>query len=103
MEPTPKTGSATTVVTKLIALVERAMGQTESDKTKTHLQLVATILGGVAEEGASFLADRFDTNALLAGILRVENGLSDVEGGITDVMAAIKEKRPATAQVGSAE
>ncbi|GBQ07852.1 hypothetical protein [Saccharibacter floricola] len=56
----------------------------------------------MAEEGTTLLADKFDTNALLAGILRVENGLADVEGGIEDVITAVKEKKPATAQVNSA-
>ncbi|MXV35879.1 MULTISPECIES: hypothetical protein [unclassified Saccharibacter] len=98
----PNTNNATTVMTKLVTLIESVMGNSESSKTKMLLHLVATVLGSIAEEGETLLSDKFDTNALLAGILRVENGLTDVEDGVKDVMAALKEKKPTAAQVGSA-
>ena len=92
------------IIGGLFALIEGAMGDTESVKTKTRLHLASTILGGISDEAASLLADRFDTSALFAAINRVESGLAEVEGGIHDVLAAVKAKKPAptAAQVSSA-
>ncbi len=87
------TNTASSVIDGLFSLIEGAMGDSESVKTKTRLHLVSTILGGIADEAAPLLADRFDTSALFAGISRVENGLSEVEGGVRDVLAAVKEKK----------
>ena len=80
------------------------MGKTESIKTKTHLHLTSTILGGISGEAAFLLADRFGTFTLFAVISCVESGLNEVEGGIHDMMATVKEKKPAltAAQVSSA-
>lgn len=96
--------TASSVIDGLFSLIEGAMGDSESVKTKTRLHLASTILGGISDEAASLLAGRFDTSALFAGISRVESGLSEVEGGIHDVLAALKEKKPAqtAAQVSSA-
>ncbi|MBE1723172.1 hypothetical protein [Bombella apis] len=88
------TNTASSVIDGLFSLIEGAMGDSESVKTKTRLHLASTILGGISDEAASLLADRFDTSALFAGISRVESGLSEVEGGIHDVLAALKEKKP---------
>lgn len=98
------TDTASSVIDGLFSLIEGAMGDSESVKTKTRLHLASTILGGISDEAASLLADRFDTPALFAGISRVESGLSEVEGGIKDVLSAVKAKKPAptAAQVGSA-
>lgn len=100
----PENNTASSVIDGLFTLIEGAMGDTESVKTKTRLHLASTILGGISDEAASLLVDRFDTSALFAGISRVESGLAEVEGGIHDVLAAVKAKKPAptAAQVSSA-
>lgn len=100
----PNTNTPSSIITGLLALIEGAMGDAESVRTKTLLHLASTILGGIADEAAPLLADRFDTSALFAGISRAESGLSEVEGGVRDVMAAVKEKKaaPTAAQVSSA-
>lgn len=99
-----KNNTASSVIDGLFALIEGAMGDSESVKTKTRLHLASTILGGISDEAASLLADRFDAPALFAGINRVESGLAEVEGGIHDVLAAMKDKKtsPTAAQVSSA-
>ena len=76
------------IIAGLFALIEGAIGDSESIRAKTHLHLVSTILGGIADEAAPLLAGRFDTSALFAGISRFESGLSEVEGGVRDVLAA---------------
>lgn len=100
----PDNNTPSSIIGGLFSLIEGAMGDTESVKTKTRLHLASTILGGISDEAASLLADRFDTSALFAGISRVESGLAEVEGGIHDVLAAVKAKKPAptAAQVSSA-
>ncbi|MBA5726968.1 hypothetical protein [Bombella mellum] len=79
-------------------------GAEAAGASQTGEHLASTILGGIADEAAPLLADRFDTSALFAGISRVESGLSEVEGGIKDMMAAVKEKKavPPAEQVGPA-
>ncbi len=96
------TNTASSVIDGLFSLIEGAMGDSESVKTKTRLHLVSTILGGIADEAAPLLADRFDTSALFAGISRVESGLSEVEGGVRDVLAAVKKKAVQASQNGPA-
>lgn len=100
----PDNNTASSVIDGLFALIEGAMGDSESIKTKTRLHLASTILGGISDEAASLLADRFDAPTLFAALSRVENGLAEVEGGIHDVLAAMKEKKPTptAAQVNSA-
>lgn len=100
----PQTNTASSVIDGLFALIEGAMGDSESVKTKTRLHLASTILGGISDEAASLLEGRFDTSALFAGINRVEGGLTEVEEGIKDVLSAVKTKKtaPTAAQVGSA-
>ncbi|MCX5617584.1 hypothetical protein NQF86_02705 [Bombella sp. TMW 2.2543] len=92
------------IIGGLFGLIEGAMGDSESIKTKTRLHLASTILGSISDEAASLLDDRFDAPAPFAGINRVESGLAEVEGGIHDVPAAVKEKKPVptAAQVSSA-
>lgn len=85
------TNTASSVIDGLSSLIEGAMGDTESVKTKTRLHLASTILGGISDEAAALLSDRFDASALFTGINRVESGLADVEGGIHDVLAAMKK------------
>ncbi|MPW00406.1 hypothetical protein [Bombella apis] len=79
-------------------------GAEAAGASQTGEHLASTILGGIADEAAPLLADRFDTSALFAGISRVESGLSEMEGGIKDMMAAVKEKKavPPAEQVGPA-
>lgn len=85
------TNTASSVIDGLFSLIEGAMGDAESVRTKTRLHLASTILGGIADEAAPLLAEKFDSNAIMTGLQRVENGLSDVEGGIKDVMTAMKK------------
>ena len=87
----PDTNTASSVIDGLFSLIEGAMGDSESVKTKTRLHLASTILGGISDEAASLLEGRFDTSALFAGISRVESGLSEVEAGVKDVHDAVKK------------
>ena len=77
-------------------------GAEAAGASQTGEHLASTILGGIADEAAPLLADRFDTSALFAGISRVESGLSEVEGGVRDVLAAVKKKAVQASQNGPA-
>lgn len=90
-EPNTAPASAASVMTGIIDLIEGAMSTTESEKTRTRLRLVSVILDGIADEATSLLADKFDINAIMTGLQRVEIGLADVEGGIKDVHDAVKK------------
>ncbi|MXV44370.1 hypothetical protein GS501_04825 [Saccharibacter sp. 17.LH.SD] len=80
------------VMTGLNTLIDGALESSESATTKLRLHALSTIIGSVGDELVPLLAGKYDVNALLAAIQRVETGITETEGGIYEILKVIHSK-----------
>lgn len=76
-----------TVISKLITIVENGFGADISNSNKERLNLIGTVLGGLAEEAAPYLEQKFDLSELLSAVEEGEDAIVSGEESARKLIA----------------
>ncbi|QDH16512.1 hypothetical protein [Swingsia samuiensis] len=88
--------TASDVTKQLVTIIENAAGNAIKPAQKAKLEATAAIVGGLGDDIAPLLEERYDVDALLAGISKVEGGAIQIEDGLDDIKVALKGKPVST-------